>query len=83
MARHSPILSTFIALRLQVFRTHSHVIGEFRQESSLDDETLGDLMCNSHSHLRCAPRVFSQVAQKTPPCAPVSHACRDEEDSRV
>jgi hypothetical protein len=57
-----------LSLRLQVFRTRIHATGGFRQESSLDDETLGDPMCNSHSHLRSVLRVFSQVAQKTPPC---------------
>jgi hypothetical protein len=43
MTRHSPsVLSTFIALRLRVFRTPIHATRVFRQESSLDDETLGD-----------------------------------------
>jgi hypothetical protein len=83
MTRHSPILSTFVALRLQVFHTRSHATGVFRQESSLDDETLGDPMCNSHSRLRSVLRVFSQVAQKTPPLRSGDHACRDSENSRA
>jgi hypothetical protein len=44
-----------------------HETGVFRQESSLDGETLGDPMCKSNSHLRSVLGVFCQVAQKTPP----------------